>query len=85
MPTDKQQLKPVRAYWTQATVARAGCRPFDEITVTMTDEGAGAFLVLTGPDMDGETGLRVDLDELEVVLVVARQMLAQEEANGGEQ
>lgn len=81
MPTDEKQPKPVRTYWSQATVARAAGRPFDEIIVTMTDEGGGAFLVLTGRDM--ETGLRVDLDELEVVLVVARQMLAQEEANDG--
>jgi hypothetical protein len=51
------------------------------ITVTLEDEAAGAFLILS----DGENKIRIDIDELEAVVIAARNLIAgYEPREGGE-
>ena len=45
------------------------------VHVSVEDEGGGAFLVIETVEDDGK--IRIDLDELEAVLVAAREMIAE--------
>ena len=45
------------------------------VHVSVEDEGGGAFLVIETIEDDGK--IRIDLDELEAVLVAAREMIAE--------
>ena len=49
-----------------------------EVLVSVEDEGCGAFIVIetVGDDNDDCGKIRIDLDELEAVLVAAREMMA---------
>lgn len=50
------------------------------VHVSVEDEGGGAFLVIEtveGDDNDVCGKIRIDLDELEAVLVAAREMIAE--------
>ena len=48
-----------------------------EVLVSVEDEGVGAFIVIETVDVDDDCGkIRIDLDELEAVLVAAREMMA---------
>ena len=61
------------------SVHRAGDNPlFGEsaIRVALDDEAGGPFLVLSNTDPSADGGTRVDLCELEAVLVAARQLVA---------
>jgi hypothetical protein len=49
------------------------------ITVSLEDDAAGAFIKLGGGDNDGV--LRIDLDELETVLAVAKEMITNYKTN----
>jgi hypothetical protein len=49
------------------------------ITVTLEDEAAGAFLILS----DGENKIRIDMDELEAVTVAAQNLIAGYEPGEG--
>ena len=46
-----------------------------EVLVSVEDEGCGAFIVIETVDDEGGK-IRIDLDELEDVLVAAREMIA---------
>ena len=46
-----------------------------EVLVSVEDEGCGAFIVIETVDDEGGK-IRIDLDELEAVLVAAREMIA---------
>lgn len=70
-------MKPViKTVFTQATISNPQNDSIhdDPITVTISDEGGGPFLLLAGP-VDPEGGIRIDLEELEAVLVAARSMI----------
>lgn len=60
-------------------VHRVGVNPvFGEsvFTVEVDDEGSGPYVILTANDgIDAETGLRIDLDELEAVTDAARALI----------
>ena len=49
-----------------------------EVLVSVEDEGCGAFIVIETVDYDNDDcgKIRIDLDELEAVLVAAREMMA---------
>ena len=69
------ERKPVRTP-IKVAVHRSGQNPlFGEgaLSVSVDDEGGGAFIVLEGED---EHGIRIDMDELEVVVEVAHDLIA---------
>lgn len=69
------QVKPVEVIYTEAVVKRVGMEMWDGITIRAEDDGGGPFAILSGGKNAEE--LRIDLDELEQVLVTARNMVAQ--------
>ena len=75
---DKLLITPLKV-----SVHRRGDNPvYSEraITVTVDDEGGGPFIVLDATE-GLEDGLRIDMDELEVVTAAARKLIAGVEVN----
>lgn len=73
MPTDEQ----VTTRFTSAFVHTTGRDYFAGFTVLVADEGGGPFIILRDDENGGE--VRIDLPELEAVVVVARLMIAKAE------
>ena len=55
------------------------CSPLyskQSVTVTLTDEGGGPFILLKG-DFDSGEELRLDIEDLEIAAIVARELIDQ--------
>ena len=59
-------------------IHRPGDNPIfgeSSILVAVDDEAAGPFIALTANSADGESTMRLDPDELEQIVVVARELV----------
>lgn len=71
----------MKRYITQMSLSHDGDSPvFGEsaIHITVDDDGAGWFFVLSQTNNDGEARIRVDLEDLRELLDCAEEMAKQE-------